>query len=104
MPAEIAASPEPERWIAARWDENIKVEARSTLNIYAINRDGIVLDVSTAILNAHVKLQAINGRLINDGNCLTTITIVVNGKEHLESIIKLLNKIDGVYLIERTDL
>ena len=32
------------------------------------------------------------------------MTISVNGKEHLESIIKMLNKIDGVYLIERTEL
>ena len=53
---------------------------------------------------AHVKIHSINARPINDGNCLTTMTISVNGKEHLESIIKMLNKIDGVYLIERTEL
>ena len=104
VPKDIAASPEPERWIMARWDENVKVEARSTLNIYAINREGLVLDISTAILNAHVKMHSINAREINDGNSLTTISFAVNGKEHLEAIIKMLYKVNGVYLIERTDL
>ena len=55
------------------------------------------------MLNAHVKMQALNAKAINDGNCLISLTFVVNGKEHLESIIKMLRKIDGVYLIERAD-
>lgn len=104
VPQDIEASPEPERWIRARWDANIKVEARSTLNIYSINRDGLLLDVTAAIMNAHVKMHMVNARTINDGNCQITLTISVNGKEHLESIIRLLNKINGVYLIERSDM
>ena len=63
----------------------------------------MVLDISTTIANAHVKLHSINGRPINDGNCLTSMSITVNNKEHLDAIIKLLNKVDGVYLIERSD-
>jgi GTP pyrophosphokinase len=104
VPLDIENSPEPERWVNASWDGNIKVEARSTLNIYAIDRDGVVLDITTTMAGAHVKIHSINARPINDGNCLTTITIAVNGKEHLDSIIKMLNKIQGVYLIERSDL
>ena len=88
VPVDIASSPEPERWINAHWDNSIKV----------------VLDITTTMAAAHVKIHSINARPINDGNCLTTMTISVNGKEHLESIIKMLNKIDGVYLIERTEL
>jgi len=104
VPYDINTSPEPERWVPARWDSNIKVEARSTLNIYAIDREGVVLDITTALAGAHIKIHAINAREINDGNCLTTITLAVNGREHLDNIIRMLNKIDGVYLIERTDL
>lgn len=104
VPVDIQNSPEPERWVNARWDGSIKVEARSTLNVYAIDRDGVVLDITTSMAGAHVKIHSINARPINDGNCLTTMTISVNGKEHLEAIIKMLNKIQGVYLIERSDL
>ena len=104
VPVDIASSPEPERWIKARWDSSVQIDARSTINVYAIDRDGVVLDITTTMAGAHVKIHSINARPINDGNCLTTMTISVNGKEHLESIIRMLNKIDGVYLIERTEL
>ena len=103
VPVDIENSPEPERWVGAHWDSSIKVEARSAIDIYAIDRDGLVLDISTTMAKAHVKMHSINARPINDGNCITSITISVNNKEHLEAIIKLLNKIDGVYLIERND-
>lgn len=104
VPADIENSSEPERWVKARWNDNIKVDARSTINIYAINRDGVLLDITTALAGAHIKIHAINGRPINDGNCVTNLTIGVNGKEHLESVIKMLSKINGVYLIERSEL
>ena len=103
VPVDTENSPEPERWIGAHWDSNVKVEARSSLDVYAIDRDGVVLDISTTIANAHVKLHSINARPINDGNCLTSMSITVNNKEHLDAIIKLLSKVDGVYLIERSD-
>ena len=103
VPHDLIHSPEPERWIPARWDSDIKVDARSTLKIYAINRDGVLIDVTTALMNIHVKMYAISARIINDGNCLISTTISVNGKEHLDSIIKMLGKVNGVYLIERSD-
>lgn len=103
VPADIANSPEPERWIPAHWDSKVKVEARSSLDVYAIDRDGVVLDITTTIVNAHVKLHTINARPINDGNCITSMSITVNNKEHLDAIIRLLSKINGVYLIERGD-
>ncbi|MDD6672992.1 MAG: bifunctional (p)ppGpp synthetase/guanosine-3',5'-bis(diphosphate) 3'-pyrophosphohydrolase [Eubacteriales bacterium] len=103
VPVDIANSPEPERWISAHWDSKVKVEARSSLDVYAIDRDGVVLDITTTIVNAHVKLHTINARPINDGNCITSMSITVNNKEHLDAIIRLLSKIDGVYLIERGD-
>lgn len=103
VPTDIPNSPEPERWVKAHWDKSVKVDARSSLNIYAIDRDGLVLDLTTALMSSHIKIHSLNARAINDGNSLTTIDISVNTKEHLENVIKNLNKIDGVYLIERTD-
>lgn len=102
VPADISNSPEPERWVKAHWDSSAQIEARSTIDVYAIDRDGVVLDITTKMANAHVKIHSINARPINDGNCLTTMTITVNSKEHLDSIEKTLRKIEGVYHIERS--
>ena len=103
VPVDIASCAEPERWVGARWNAKTNIEARSTINIYSINREGILLGVTTALAAGHVKILGINARPINDGNCLINLTIAVNGKEHLDSIIKSLKKINGVYSIERSD-
>lgn len=102
VPSDVSQSPEPERWVKAHWDNSAQIDARSTIDVYAIDRDGLVLDITTKMANAHVKIHSINARPINDGNCLTTMTLTVNSKEHLESIDKMLRKIDGVYHIERS--
>ncbi|MGN1329268.1 MAG: RelA/SpoT family protein [Eubacterium sp.] len=102
VPIDVALSPEPERWVNAHWDGSAQIDARSTIDVYAIDRDGVVLDITTKMANAHVKIHSINARPINDGNCLTTMTISVNSKEHLDSIEKILRKIEGVYHIERS--
>lgn len=102
VPSDISVSSEPERWVKCHWDSSVEVEARSTIDVYAIDRDGVVLDITTKMANAHVKIHSINARPINEGNCLTTMTVSVNSKEHLESILKLLRKVDGVYHIERS--
>lgn len=103
VPADPALSPEPDRWVKAHWDSGVQIDARSTLDIYAIDRDGLLLDFTTKLASAHIKIHSINARPINDGNCLTTVTISVNSKEHLESIIKLIRRVDGVYHIERSE-
>lgn len=102
VPVDIALSPEPDRWVKAYWDKNVQVDARSTIDVYAIDRDGIVLDITMKMASNHIKMHSINARPINDGNCLTTMTISVNSKEHLEAVTKSLRKIEGVYHVERS--
>ena len=102
VPQELEHSAEPERWISAHWDENVKIETQSTLDVYAIDRDGVVLDITSTLMNLHVKIHSINARPINDGNCLTNLTVAVNSKEHLDNIVRIIRKIEGVYHIERT--
>lgn len=101
VPADPSTSAEPNRWVNCHWASGVQVESRSTIDVYAIDRDGVVMDITTKMANAHVKIHSINARPINEGNCLTTLTVSVNSKEHLESILKLLRKVDGVYHIER---
>lgn len=104
VPQDLEHCAEPERWIHAHWDDSVKIETQSTLDVYAIDRDGIVLDITSTLMNMHVKIHSINARPINDGNCLTTITVAVSSKEHLDNIVKIIRKIEGVYHIERTNV
>ena len=104
VPQDLEHCAEPERWIHAYWDDSVKIETQSTLDVYAIDRDGIVLDITSMLMNMHVKIHSINARPINDGNCLTTLTVAVSSKEHLDNIVRIIRKIEGVYHIERTNV
>ncbi|MEE1278244.1 MAG: ACT domain-containing protein, partial [Acutalibacteraceae bacterium] len=102
VPKDISTSSEPERWVAARWNDVPNSEYFvTTLQISGIDRDGIVLDVTAALYNMKVTVHAINARSTKDGNCVTTVTLKTAGKEHLKSIIDRLSKLHGVYSIER---
>lgn len=103
VPQDLEHCAEPERWVHAHWDENVKIVSNSTINVYGINRDGMAHDIASMLLNMHIKMTSMNVRVINDGNCLATITFAVNSKEHLDNIIKSLKKIQGVYHVERSE-
>ncbi len=102
VPLNIRASSEPERWIRVFWDENVKEEFNATMDIYCISRIGLMADISTTLANMHVDIRSISTRDSKDGIKVLTLTIAVNGVEHLQSVTKYLKKVNGVLSVERT--
>ena len=101
VPVNIADSAEPERWIPAHWDGTKSDSFISTLQIAAIDRDGLLLDVMNAVYNMRVTAHSVTARQTKSGNCLVVLTISVESVEHLKSIISRLEKLKGVFSIER---
>lgn len=104
VPKDIENSAEPERWINCHWAENVKVEFKSTLSIFAIDRDGILVDVAMTLSEMHVKVHSLNARQVGGGNCIMTVTLTVDGTEHLKNVISKINKVNGIINIERSGL
>lgn len=106
VPKSIALASEPERWLEAYWDDSSikKGEFKSTLNIFCINHVGMLADVSSSLANLHVMIHDISIRNSKDGRSFLTITITVNGVEHLNSVTAKLEKVNGVLSVERTGL
>ncbi|MCL2508501.1 MAG: bifunctional (p)ppGpp synthetase/guanosine-3',5'-bis(diphosphate) 3'-pyrophosphohydrolase [Oscillospiraceae bacterium] len=102
VPHAIPLAPEPERWIPASWDKNVREEFKSTLLITCINRVGMIADVSVQFANMRVMIHDINSRTSKDGRCSITVTITIGSIEHLQNIIGKLEKINGVLSVERT--
>ena len=101
VPVNIADSAEPERWIHAHWDGTNTDSFISTLQISAIDRDGILLDVMNAVYNMRVTAHSVTARPTKSGNCVVVLTISVESVEHLRSIVSRLEKLKGVFSIER---
>lgn len=104
VPEDISKAGEPERWITAYWDTNIKEEFKCTLNIHCLNRIGLLADVSSLLANMHIMINDISTRNTKDGRANVMVTVSVNGVEHLNALVAKLSKVSGVLSIERSGI
>ena len=101
VPRDIATAEEPDRWVKAYWDGSKSEAFTSTLQAMFIDREGIVIDVMNAVNNMRVPVHSINARELKGGNCSVTLTVSAESVEHLKSIISRIEKIQGVFNVER---
>ena len=102
VPIDLSSAAEPGRWVNAHWGKNIKSTSFvSTLRILGVDRDGFLVDVTTMLYNMHVSLHAVNARPTKDGNSIILVTLSTENVEHLKSIITHMEKIHGVFSVDR---
>ncbi len=104
VPRDIASCAEPERWLRAYWDKNVKEEFKCTLHIVCINRVGMIADISGLLASMRIMINDLNTRNYSDGRSSFLITVSVNGVEHLKTLIEKLSKVEDVLEIERTGI
>jgi len=101
VPKDISKCEQPQRWIAAKWSKNKTANFNSTLHITAIDRDGILVDVMNVLSNMRVPILSVSAKQQGIGNCVIITTVNCEGLEHIKSIISRIEKINGVFVVER---
>ncbi len=101
VPKDIGNCEEPQRWIPAHWNTKKSENFISTLQLTAIDRDGLLIEVMTTVSNMRIAVHSVNAQKKKDGNCVIIMTISAESVEHLKSIIAHLEKLSGVFHIER---
>ncbi len=101
VPHDISRAAEPDRWIPAHWDSVRTDNFISTLQVSAIDREGLLVEIMTAVQNMRVAVHSVNARQVKGGNSVTTLTLSAESVEHLRSIIARLEKLPGVFNVER---
>lgn len=101
VPKVVELADEPERWIPASWDSDIKEEFTATLSIACLDRVGLMADISKVIADMRVMIYGINTKSKKDGRASIELTLAVNGIEHLQSVMAKILKINGVLDVER---
>ena len=102
VPEDISKAGEPERWITAYWDSTVREDFKCTLQLYCLNRIGLLADVSSLLAGMRIMINDISTRNMKDGRAIVMVTVSVNGVEHLNSLVSKIEKIDGVLSIERS--
>ena len=101
VPTDFTKIPEPERWINAYWVDAGRTNFTSAVQISAVDRDGLLAEVTNVLFNMRVGLHAVNARAVKGGSCIITVTVSAASVEHLRSIIAKLSKLEGVFSVER---
>jgi len=103
VPRDLTICPEPERWVNAHWEGDVKDDFKSTLHIVAVDRGGLLADVTQQLSAMHIFIHALNCRQErNSENAFISATISISGLPQLQSIIDRLSKIQGVISIDRS--
>ncbi len=103
VPQDLSICPEPDRWVKAHWVGEVKDDFKSTLHIVAVDRGGLLADVTQQLSNMHIFIHALNCRQErNSENAFIAATISISGLPQLQIIIDRLMKIPGVISIDRS--
>ncbi len=101
VPARIEDAPEPERWVRAHWQGEVKEKFQSTLEILADDRSGLLVDVTQQLFAMHLFIHSLNSRELKDGSAVISATFTVNGLDHLQSVMDRLKGVEGVRSVKR---
>jgi len=89
------------RWVSAHWDSNQFERYMSAIEITANDRDGLLADVSIALLNMKIPIHTLNAKECKDGMANIKLTIEVGNLEQLSKVMEKFKGIRGVIKAER---
>lgn len=102
VPENLNDCDEPGRWVNAHWEGEIKDIFKSTLEIVAIDRTGLLADVTIQLSSMNISIHSLNSRELPQGQAIVTATIDVNGIDHLKGVMSRLGNINGIISITRS--
>ena len=92
---------EAARWVKVTWGTATRESYQTSLEIISKDRDGLVLDISSMLSSAKVRVLSFASRGMPDGFAITSISMEVTGAEQLELLMKKLKGISGVMDVKR---
>jgi GTP pyrophosphokinase len=95
-----------DRWVKVVWEKGSGKSSntyfKTTLDIVAVDRIGLLADVSSALAMINVFIYESTSRELKNGNALMSITVSIAGMEQLKNVISKLRKIKNVISVERS--
>ena len=92
---------EKHRLIDVSWASDIDTSYVANLKMVCNNRNGLVVETVNIINDMKLSLKAVNGRETKGNICIIEITVAINNKGELTTLMNKLNKIPDVIEVER---
>ena len=93
---------EEQRLIGVAWEKETNASYVAELEVYSNDRDGLLIDITTAVGELKAKIVAITARTVqNNRVAVFTIGLEVVDINMLNKVIKAIRKVDSVYDVHR---
>lgn len=84
------------RIIEVEWDQGKNMAYQTDIQIMAIDRYGLLTDVTSILADIKISVRAVNARTTRDNIAIINLTLEITSKEQLEKIMNKLKALDGV--------
>ncbi|MDE4541925.1 bifunctional (p)ppGpp synthetase/guanosine-3',5'-bis(diphosphate) 3'-pyrophosphohydrolase [Thermoanaerobacterium sp. R66] len=84
------------RIIEVEWDQGKNMAYQADIQIMAIDRYGLLTDVTSILADIKISVRAVNARTTRDNIAIINLTLEITSKEQLEKIMNKLKALDGV--------
>ncbi len=92
---------DPERRVEIQWDTKAKINRAVQLRVVTANRPGILAHVGQTFSAQGINISEANCRAGDDGRAVNMFTFLCQDLTQLKSVMKALQKVTGVVLVER---
>ncbi len=89
------------RWIHVSWSDKTNETYRTSLEVFAKDRMGLIVDVSTVLSSTKTQVCGLNARSTPDGFALVSVDVLVADATHLQTLTRKLEQISGVMKVTR---
>ena len=89
------------RWVNVSWVTSGEKPFATTLEVLAEDRDGLLLDVASALTSQQIRMKEINGKDLPGGRCQFTVTFECTGLPQLTGVMNRLRGIESVVEVKR---
>ena len=92
---------EKDRWIPVHWDTDNQNVYKTALELMAKDRDGLTLDVATALTKSKIRLISLAANSLPDGYAKISVVLEVKSSSDVATVMNKLNQIPEVYQVTR---
>ena len=100
-PNVIVSGDKPHHHLDAIWEDELDGNYPVDIEVTAMDRPQILMDVVNAVAECKVNISALNGRSTKDRMSQIHMTLTVADRGHLDDVIKRINRVKDVYRVHR---
>ncbi|MCL2259673.1 MAG: bifunctional (p)ppGpp synthetase/guanosine-3',5'-bis(diphosphate) 3'-pyrophosphohydrolase [Proteobacteria bacterium] len=96
-----ALSTDPDRRVDVEWNVDEGFKRRVSLRVLTTDRPGVLADISNTFSKRDVNISQANCRATGDARAVNTFEVGVSDLKQLNELMRSLEKLDGVFSVER---